>query len=177
MRRFRGFPILDQQAHSGMWLPTLRRYLLFIVGGNLLWEILQLPLYTIWNEGTVGEKAFAVVHCTGGDVLIALSSLVLALVLMGDAAWPVSRFKSVAALAVTFGIAYTIYSEWLNTAVRQNWAYSELMPVIPVIGAGLAPVAQWIVIPVAGLLWARGEGRSNAAGHSRIHLPWSKTNA
>jgi hypothetical protein len=25
-------------------------------------------------------------------------------------------------------VAYTIFSEWLNTAVRQGWAYSPLMP-------------------------------------------------
>ena len=50
-------------------------------------------------------------------------------------------------LAVAFGIAYTIYSEWLNTTVRQSWAHSPLMPVLPLIGTGLSPILQWLVVP------------------------------
>lgn len=136
------------------WLPTLRRYLLFIGAGNLAWESLQLPLYTIWREGTVGELVFAVLHCTGGDVLIALSSLVLALVVIGEGGWPERRYGAVVALAVAFGVGYTIFSEWLNTTVRTSWDYSELMPVVPVIGTGLSPLLQWLAIPLAGFWWA-----------------------
>ncbi|MFC0808861.1 hypothetical protein ACFHWW_26050 [Ensifer sp. P24N7] len=149
----------DFSRSPDLWLPTLRRYLLFVSGGNLVWEMLHLPLYTLWQEGTAGDMIFAVVHCTGGDILIALSSLVLALLLIGDGAWPARRYKATAALAMTFGLGYTIFSEWLNTAVRASWAYSELMPVIPGINAGLSPLAQWIVIPLAGFWWARRSSR------------------
>ncbi len=38
------------------WVRGLRAYLLVIAIGNLVWEILHLPLYKIWNTGTVGEK-------------------------------------------------------------------------------------------------------------------------
>jgi hypothetical protein len=47
------------------WLGSLRRFLVFVAAGNLVWGIAQLPLYTIWYEGTLGEIAFAVAHCTG----------------------------------------------------------------------------------------------------------------
>ena len=40
------------------------------------------------------------------------------------------------------GVAYTIFSEWLITTVRQGWAYSPLMPVVPIMGTGLAPLLQ-----------------------------------
>lgn len=43
--------------HQDLWLPTLRRFLLFVAGANLVWETLHLPLYTIWQQGTVGELA------------------------------------------------------------------------------------------------------------------------
>jgi hypothetical protein len=138
---------------SGLWLGTLRRYLLFVLAVNLVWETLHLPLYTIWFEDTPGALAFAVVHCTGGDVLIALSSVMLALILVGNNAWPLIRFGPVALLTVLFGVTYTVFSEWLNIVVRKSWAYSEYMSVIPVIDAGLSPVAQWIVIPAVGLWW------------------------
>jgi SAM-dependent methyltransferase len=42
-----------------------------------------------------------------------------------------------------------------NTEIRGSWAYSELMPVVPVHEAGLSPLAQWIVIPLAAFWRAR----------------------
>jgi hypothetical protein len=138
------------------WLDTLRRYLIVIAVANLVWECLHLPLYTIWREGSLYENAFAVVHCTLGDVLIALSALVLALFLLGDSGWPQSRYLVVAGAAMCFGLAYTIFSEWLNVVVRASWAYSNLMPVISIgkLRLGLSPIMQWIVIPAAAFALA-----------------------
>lgn len=144
---------VDLQSYG--WLAALRRYFVFVAVANLLWEIAHLPLYTIWSEGTWREMAFAVVHCTGGDVLISVASLALALLLAGHPRWPARRFSRVAVLTVGFGFGYTLFSEWLNIVVRESWEYSELMPLVPVVNAGLSPVAQWLVIPVIGLMLAR----------------------
>jgi hypothetical protein len=51
------------------------RYLPWLAVLNLVWEIAQLPLYTIWNDGTRTEIAFAVLHCTLGDILIGMAAL------------------------------------------------------------------------------------------------------
>lgn len=138
------------------WLAALRLYLPFVIGANLLWEFAQLPLYTIWREAPAGEIVFAALHCTGGDALIATATLVLALLVAGGG-WPAEprAFRRVAALTVILGLGYTVFSEWLNIEVRGAWAYSELMPVVPIIGAGLSPLLQWIAIPVAGFCLAR----------------------
>ncbi len=140
---------------NALWLPALRRYIGYVAAASLIWEIFQLPLYTIWAEKPLAQVAFAVLHCTTGDLLIALSALGAALVLVGDGGWPMRSFGRVAGVAVTFGVLYTMYSEWLNVAVRGDWAYSELMPVLPLIGTGLAPFAQWLVVPIVGLWWVR----------------------
>lgn len=142
------------------WLAALRRYFAVIVPGHLAWELAQLPLYTIWYEATPGEFAFAVLHCTSGDVLIALASLMGALLLFGRG-WPDDplAFRRVAVLAVAAGLGYTVFSEWLNTEVRAAWAYTPEMPVLPLTGTGLAPLLQWLVIPCAGLWWAGRLGR------------------
>lgn len=137
------------------WLFTLRRYLGFAAVANLAWETAHVPLYTIWRDGTPSEIVFAVIHCTGGDLLISVASLVLALLLVGNPAWPMRVVGPVAVLTIAFGLSYTVFSEWLNIVVRKSWAYSELMPVIPVLDAGLSPVAQWIVIPLTAFWWAR----------------------
>lgn len=137
------------------WLGGVRRYLLFVAAANLAWEIAQLPLYTIWTEGAVQQIVFAVLHCTAGDLLIASVSLLGALLLVGVPTWPADRYWPTAALAIVAGLAYTVYSEWLNTEIRASWTYGNLMPRLPWIGTGLAPFAQWIVIPLAGIIWLR----------------------
>ena len=137
------------------WLGALRIYLGFTIALHLIWEIVQLPLYTIWSTGSPQEIGFAVLHCTVGDLMIATLSLVLALVCFGGPAWPRERFLPVMVATLAIGIGYTVYSEWLNTAVRKAWTYSELMPTLPPLGTGLTPLLQWIVVPsiIFGTIW------------------------
>jgi hypothetical protein len=138
------------------WPHVLRRYLVISAGLHLAWEFAQLPLYTIWATGTRNETLFAVVHCTAGDVAIAGLSLLAGLAAQASPAWPESSLRSVYVAATVSGVTYTIYSEWLNTTVRQSWAYSEWMPVLPVTGTGLLPLLQWIVVPTLALWFAVG---------------------
>ena len=130
-------------------------YGLFIAASNLAWESAHLPLYTLWTEGEVGDLVFAVVHCTIGDLMIALATLCIALLLAGDIRSPNIQFNRVLVLTLGLGIAYTLFSEWLNVSIRQSWAYSDLMPIVPIIGTGISPIAQWIFLPLFGLLLAR----------------------
>jgi hypothetical protein len=122
---------------------------------NLVWEIAHLPFYTLWIDGSAREQAFAVIHCTGGDVLIAVFTLIGALLLTGDQAWPERSYGRVLALAVALGVAITIYFEWRAVSVRQDWAYRDLMPTLPPLGTGLTPVLQWLILPPLCLRWAR----------------------
>ena len=155
---------LNMNQVPSAWLRGLRVYLGLMAGGNLIWEIVQLPLYAIWSMGTAQEQAFAVVHCTLGDLLIALSTLTLALIIAGDQSWPRGRFWPVAILAIIFGVAYTAFSEWLNVVVRATWSYSEWMPVISLLSLniGLSPLLQWIVLPAAAFKITRGVTHVNS---------------
>jgi hypothetical protein len=146
----RGIP-----AMPGAWLIVLRRYVVAIAFGNLVWEFAQLPLYTIWRDGSAGKILFAALHCTAGDVLIASAALFASLLALADGRWPQKRYRGIATVAVLGGVGYTVYSEWLNTEVRGSWAYSEWMPQLPVVGTGLSPLAQWIVVPSLAFWWAR----------------------
>jgi hypothetical protein len=140
------------------------RYLAMIAAANLVWEFAQLPLYTIWQTGSRGELAFAALHCTAGDILIALAAVTLALALCGNDAWPRAGYLRVAATATVVGLGYTLYSEWLNTAVRQSWAYAAAMPTLPLLRTGLAPVAQWLIVPPLAFWWAGHSTRLGQAG-------------
>jgi hypothetical protein len=134
---------------------TLRRILELAVvfaALNLAWETAQLPLYTIWVTDPWPRVAFAVVHCTGGDLLIGAGSLLAALSIVGRG-WPNGRSTRVRAILLTtvFGLGYTIFSEWLNVVVRETWAYTQRMPTLPPLGTGLSPLLQWLLLPGVAL--------------------------
>jgi hypothetical protein len=125
---------------------------------NLVWEVAQLPLYTLWQDATPAFKAYAVVHCTLGDVLIGTFALAIALLVTragGPRTW---RWGAIAALTVAIGFGYTVFSEWLNTVARQSWAYAAAMPTVRIGGleVGQSPLAQWLIVPPVALLLAPG---------------------
>ena len=129
------------------WLQTMRVYLAVSAGLHLGWEMLQLPLYTIWRTGSSGEIAFALIHCTAGDLMIASLTLLIALLAFGRRAWPAVASRPVILATIALGAGYTVYSEWLNTTVRKSWAYADMMPLVPGLGTGLSPLLQWLVVP------------------------------
>lgn len=136
-------------------VPKLRRQVLVCVLAlfalaSLIWEVLQLPLYPIWEAGWE-TIAYAVIHCAIGDVLIGAIALLVSLVTVGRS-WPNTAHARVSVtLAVTvLGVAYTVFSEWLNVSVRGKWNYSSLMPVLPLLGTGLSPLFHWIILPPSG---------------------------
>jgi hypothetical protein len=141
----------DRRSCYAGWLTTITRYLVVVAVGNLVWETAQLPLYTLWRIEPARTIIRSVLHCTAGDVVIATASLVLALATVGTAHWPDERVIVVAVVAVATGVAYTIGSEYVNTVLRESWAYTERMPTLPWIGTGLAPLAQWVVVPALAL--------------------------
>ena len=135
------------------WTDGIRRYLLVIALFNLAWEFLHMPLYQLWETGSVYEIAYAAIHCTGGDILIAFFSLIAALVITGHKDWRTLNSSGVVIITVLLGFLYTAFSEWLNIEIRASWAYRDLMPVIPIINMGLSPALQWLVVPLTGFWW------------------------
>lgn len=144
-----------------MFLPsplqrrTLLRFGVAMAIGNLVWEMAHMPLYTLWQTGTRSEIAYAVIHCTLGDILIATACLGGAISLLGRQGWPGRGHAKVAATTILVAICYTIFSEWLNVEIRGSWAYRDLMPRLPILGTGLTPVLQWLVVPFVAFWWAR----------------------
>lgn len=134
-------------------MPALRRYVTVMLAGNLAWEVAHVPLYTLWLTGTPASIAYAVLHCTLGDGLIAAATLGIALFTVGRG-WPEGNRGAVADVTIGLALAYTVFSEWLNISVRSTWAYRDIMPVLPPFGTGLTPLLQWIVLPLCAFRWA-----------------------
>lgn len=114
---------------------------------QLLWEIAQFPLYTIWHEGEWSYILYGLIHCTLGDVLIMLCCYWLVALLNRNRFWYRTNILVNGFLFTLLGLGYTIYSEMLNVNIKSTWAYTDLMPIIPVIEIGGMPFMQWVLVP------------------------------
>lgn len=135
-------------------LPVLFAFVAITTLLNLMWELVQLPLYTIWNDALPKSSILAALHCTVGDMVIASWSVLLAILAVGRE-WPKQRYLPVAVATIGIAVVYTVFSEWLNVNLRRSWQYSSLMPTLPWLGTGLAPLLQWIVTPALSFLFLR----------------------
>jgi hypothetical protein len=125
-------------AGAGLWSA-----LAFIL--NLAWEISHVRLYTLWMEADALRIAGSVLHCSLGDVTIALALFALAGLVLWRADWPVSRPWTGGAIVVIGAMAFTAWSEWYNVYRTGAWGYTPDMPTI--YGVGLSPLLQWLIIP------------------------------
>ena len=51
------------------------------------------------------------------------------------------------------GLVMTVVLEWLSVYVWRRWVYSADMPVV--LGISLAPIVQWLLVPLVTLWLAR----------------------
>ena len=125
-------------ARAGLW-----SVLAFAL--NLAWEIAQVRLYALWGEADRLTVVWSLLHCTFGDVLIALALFALTAMILRHADWPASRPWTGGIIVVVGTVAYTAWSEWYNVYRAGSWAYTAGMPLI--FGIGLSPLLQWLILP------------------------------
>lgn len=143
------------------WRLIARYYLPCVAALNLAWEIAHVRLYTLWTDSGPAYIAFAIAHCTLGDVLIGAAALFLALMLGREAELAGWRWQRIAVLTVILGAGYTLFSEWMNLTILRSWTYAEAMPRVKLgeFQIGLSPLLQWLVVPPLSLYVARAAGR------------------
>lgn len=131
---------------------------LFGVLLNFPWEMWQAPLYAGMAEAS---HLTALVRCSVaaiGDAAILVAAFWIASASARSRFW-FRRLRSRAlVLFVGAGLAISLLIEWIATSTTLpgwSWRYSGAMPIIPLIGAGLAPLAQWIVIPLMTIWFVR----------------------
>ena len=136
-----------ETAHAaGRWLA----FSLFL---NLAWEMTQAPLYVFTAGSDARAIAYSLLHCTAGDGVIALACFLVAAIVARDALWPVHHPWLGGSTAVVAGLAWTAISEWRNVYVGGAWGYAPQMPLL--LGIGVAPLLQWLILPVVTLLLMR----------------------
>lgn len=112
---------------------------------NLIWELLQMPLYD--------RASFTTNHITFCALGAVADAIMVLLLYLGFASifkmpfWMHSlKWQRIVILVFTGGIGAAL-SEIRHLSLG-NWAYSDVMPLIPIINVGISPVLQFMILPV-----------------------------
>ncbi|MEJ7932612.1 hypothetical protein WG922_21760 [Ramlibacter sp. AN1015] len=140
---------------------------LFALLLNWPWEFMQVPLY----EGMPGAQHWQGIkvctQATFGDAVIMLAAYSVVAVRSGRY-WLLQPTAMRLLAFVALGLAVTAVIETLALSGTWfvRWTYSDEMPRVPVLGIGLAPFLQWIVIPLLVIWFSRRQ--IGAAFHPTI---------
>lgn len=119
---------------------------------NYPWEFLQVPFFSEMPNMAHWDAVLFCTRAALGDVLIALSAYWVVAGLRRRRGWLGQTDFHAILVFIAVGIVITIVLEWHATVLQQRWAYGELMPTLPLLGTGLAPLLQWVILPPM-ILW------------------------
>ena len=119
---------------------------------HFVWEMLQVPWFTGMLEASHGSVVWLCVRATLGDVLILLAAFWTGSAVVRERGWLVTTRRVPAVVTVATGLVITVIFEWLATGALGRWNYADSMPLVPVVGIGLTPFLQWLLLPPI-ILW------------------------
>ncbi len=106
-----------------------------------------MPWFTGMAEASHGSVIGLCIRATGGDILILLASFWLSSIICGHRQWLLKGEQKPAGILIITALVVTIILEWLATGPLERWAYTDSMPMIPLLGVGLSPLLQWLLLP------------------------------
>ncbi|MFC3165760.1 hypothetical protein [Ciceribacter thiooxidans] len=120
--------------------------------GHFTWENLQAPLFSSLESTTHFAGILICLRATLGDIGIALGAFWCTAWLGGGRYWVARPTFGATSLFIGIGLAVTIGVEFVSTDVLNRWSYGPAMPRVPIVGTGLGPLMQWLVVPMF-VLW------------------------
>ncbi len=120
---------------------------------NFVWELLQMPLFAGFADFPYDQTILHCTKATFGDVLISLVAFAGACLITRSRMWIVSMNKSGVVSFLAIGLVITVAFELLATGPLNRWEYSESMPTV--IGVGVSPLAQWVILPLIQLWFVK----------------------
>ncbi len=143
------------QAKSGILsLPELN-VAIFSFLLNFVWEMWQIPFFAATSSDPHWEGVVACTQATFGDAVISLVAFGCVAALARSRLWILDSRPSQVVGFVAVGVVITIILEALATGPLERWSYTSSMPTLPVLGTGLLPLLQWIVLPPLTLWFVR----------------------
>lgn len=124
---------------------------------NFAWEILQAPLYAGMADMPHAQVTKACLQATVGDAVIMLLAYGAVTAVARSRRWIVAASGWQLALFIAIGVSITAAIEWLATRGYWigSWNYLPTMPLVPGTRIGLAPLLQWVVLPLLTVWFVR----------------------
>ena len=112
------------------------------------WEMLQAPLYVGMAEAPHWSATLNCLVATLGDCVLFLVAFGMTAAIFRNRHWIRTATFLQVFWFTAIGLTVTVLIE--GAAVRGigwNWQYSALMLRLPLLGTGLSPVLQWMILP------------------------------
>lgn len=133
---------------SGRWLDSSETNLAVVAFLlHFVWEFLQVPLFADMPDMAHWDAVQFCARAALGDVVITLAAFWLVALVYRDRGWILTPTKAAIAGFIAVGVIITIALEWHATVLIDRWQYDERMPTIPLLGTGLSPLSQWLILP------------------------------
>jgi len=118
---------------------------------HFAWEMLQTPFFAGMSERAHWPATIRCLQATLGDVVMGTFAFMCAAVCADTRFWFQKPDRLAIIVYLGVGLLLTTALEWSAINWSARWAYAPSMPVLPGLGVGLVPLAQWLVVPLAGL--------------------------
>ena len=113
---------------------------------NFPWEVAQAPFFSSMEQLAFEEGLFACLRAALGDVVLTLAAYLIVAWATHDLRWALRPAGRRLAAFTALGIGATILLE-LHALGTGRWVYDDSMPRLPLLGVGLVPILQWILLP------------------------------
>ena len=121
---------------------------------NLAWEVTQIMAYDFPQQGLMANLIGCLVPSLG-DGLMTLIIYWSGWLTFRDPGWILRLGVTGYVLMALVGFLLAVGIEW-NALYRTGaWEYTPRMPRIPIVGVGLLPVLQMLILPPASVLFIR----------------------
>lgn len=145
------------RASNRLRLTDLPEFNVFVFSFllNYPWELMQAPLYQGMPDAAHWDSIKVCTRATLGDGVIMLLAYWGAAILIRDRRWIATPRLAPILTMIGIGVAITVLLERLAIVSDRpswGWRYAETMPMVPLIGIGLAPLLQWVILPLL-LVW------------------------
>lgn len=115
---------------------------------HFVWELLQVPAFAGMAEIDHWQGIVVCTEATIGDVGMALTAFWVTALFARSRYWIERPSPWPMAIFLGVGLVLTVGLEYYYTQISNRWAYADIMPLVPPLGTGLSPLAQWILVPL-----------------------------
>ena len=123
---------------------------------HFFWEMIQVPFFEGMTEAPHGAVIWLCTRAAVGDANIAFFAYGVAALAVRNLFWIQGPWRSLALGSfLAAGLLVTVLFETWATGAGERWQYSESMPVLPLLGTGVAPILQWVLIPLVSFYSTR----------------------